>query len=171
MAAANRVTPTIESTFWHPEHLLAKYHYSEASMFSCAACELIVTGSGYSCDECNFNIHEECFTGLPTSITIPQHRHQLSLCRLCPGASRSCDVCGVTSHAGRYVYHCAMCDYNVHPRCRSLVPQRRRRNGGTRQAIKVSLKVGMFGFRVVNIMTGGVMSPVLDFIDTAIDGM
>ena len=52
----------IKSTFFHPEHLLSRYHYSEASTHSCAACELTVTGAGYSCDECAFNIHEACLS-------------------------------------------------------------------------------------------------------------
>ena len=69
----------IKSTFFHPEHLLSRYHYSEASTHSCAACELTVTGAGYSCDECAFNIHEACLS-LPLLEDLDGHPgHELTL--------------------------------------------------------------------------------------------
>ena len=157
----------IKSTFFHPQHLLTRYHYTDASTHSCAACELTVTGAGYSCDECGFNIHEACLS-LPLLVDFDGHPgHHLTLTRL--GASRWCDACRETSGAGRYMYLCAACNYDVHPRCTSLVAaqqgeRRRRRRGKTRTVIKV----GVIGFRVVDLLTGGFMSPVLDIIDAAV---
>ncbi|XP_066396501.1 protein VACUOLELESS GAMETOPHYTES-like [Miscanthus floridulus] len=105
-----------KSTFFHQEHLLSRYHYSEASTHSCAACELTVTGAGYSCDECAFNIHEACLS-LPLLVDSDGHPgHELTLTRLA-GASRWCDAGRETSGAGRYMYLCAACNYDVHPCC------------------------------------------------------
>ncbi|CAN6206058.1 unnamed protein product [Urochloa humidicola] len=97
---------TIKSKFFHPLHMLASYHYSER----------VVTGAGYSCDLCDFNIHKACFT-MPGSVSFAQHshEHELTLTRLT--GSRWCDVCKETSHAGSYMYHCAPCNYDLHPRC------------------------------------------------------
>ncbi|KAG2646752.1 uncharacterized protein LOC120695580 [Panicum virgatum] len=172
MAGAGATT-TIRSSLFHSQHPLKQYHYAEGSAYSCDACELRVTGTGYSCDECNFDIHAACL-GLPASISFAEHtQHRLELKALGPGASRRCDACGETSHAGAHVYHCATCEYNVHPRCTSLVaaPQQggaERRRGSKRRAIKMGLKIGLLG---LNILTGGTMSPVFDAIDTMFNGV
>ncbi|CAL5085536.1 unnamed protein product [Urochloa decumbens] len=172
MAAA-----TIKSTLFHPEHPLKIYHYGEGSTYSCAACELRVTGTGYRCHGCNFNIHQACLS-LPVSISVACHPgHELDLYRLNAGFSRRCDVCGVTSHAGAYMYICAACNYDVHPRCQSLAgaaqpPQAhggRRHRGRALQCAKIALRVGIFGLKVADIFTNGLMSPALDAFETMVD--
>ncbi|TVU37996.1 hypothetical protein EJB05_11343, partial [Eragrostis curvula] len=172
MAAVANASATIKSGFFHPQHPLTRYHYSEASTYPCAACERVVTGTGYRCDECNFNIHEACL-GLPGSINFGQHReHELTLGRL--GASRGCNVCRETSPAGCYMYHCSPCNYDVHPRCIFLLTRGRESNGAlkaTLKAVKVTLKIGMFGLKVANVFTGGLLSPLLHPIDYAIGNM
>ncbi|CAL5061686.1 unnamed protein product [Urochloa decumbens] len=168
MAAA-----TINSTLFHPEHPLKRYHYGEGSTYSCAACELVVTGAGYSCDECDFNIHQACLIGLPGSIAVASHPgHELTLTRL--GASRWCDVCEETSHAGAYMYICAACNYDVHPRCRSLAAAAAGAHGGKRHhhrrsALRITLKIGIVGLKVADFVTGGIMSPALDAMETMVD--
>jgi hypothetical protein len=104
MAPAATGTATIKNDFFHPQHFLTRY--SEAPSYPCAACERVVTGTGYRCDECNFNIHEACLT-LQGSMSFDQHRkdHLLTLTHL--GAfSRCCDVCKITSFVGSYMYQC-----------------------------------------------------------------
>jgi len=114
MAAAASATATIRSTYYHPQHMLTSYHYTAASTHPCAACERVVTGAGYSCDECDFNIHKACFTGLPGSICLGRTQSDhgqgllaftLALTRL--DAARACRLCEETSRAGRYMYLCA----------------------------------------------------------------
>ncbi|XP_039792790.1 uncharacterized protein LOC120658589 [Panicum virgatum] len=123
MAAAS-ATATIRSTYYHPQHMLKSYHYSDASTYPCAACERVVTGAGYSCDECDFNIHKACFTGLPGSICLGRTQSDhgqgllaftLALTRL--DAARACRLCEETSRAGRYMYLCAPLEVYLHPRC------------------------------------------------------
>jgi hypothetical protein len=109
---------TIKSTLFHPEHPLKRYNYGKASSYFCNACELMVTGTGYSCGGCDFDIHESCL-GLPGFMSASDmrhsHLHGLTLVRL--RASRYCDVCRETSRAGSYMYLCPPCNYDVHPRC------------------------------------------------------
>ncbi|CAL5085544.1 unnamed protein product [Urochloa decumbens] len=113
MAAS--ATATIKSTYYHPQHMLASYHYSDASTYTCAACERVVTGAGYGCGECGgFHIHKACFTGLPGSFSMSRS-HSFRLTRL--DASRPCVICKESSHAGRYMYLCAAFGFYVHPRC------------------------------------------------------
>ncbi|KAG2646754.1 uncharacterized protein LOC120696225 [Panicum virgatum] len=120
MTAAASATSTIRSTYYHPQHMLTSYHYTAASTHPCAACERVVTGAGYSCDECDFNIHKACFTGLPGSICLGRQSDQglaftLALTRL--AAARACGLCEETSRAGRYMYLCAPMELYLHPRC------------------------------------------------------
>ncbi|CAN6168779.1 unnamed protein product [Urochloa humidicola] len=107
---------TIKDAYFHPQHMLASYNYSDLSTHTCAACERVVTGAGYSCDECDFNIHKACFS-MPRTVSFANHsrEHELTLTRIT--GSRFCDVCKETSHAGSYMYLCMPCDYDLHPRC------------------------------------------------------
>jgi hypothetical protein len=170
--AADATAATIKSPFFHPQHFLTRY--SEASTYPCAACER-VTGTLYRCDECNFNIHEACLT-LPGSISFDQHTkkkdHLLTLTHL--GTSRCCDVCKITSAVGSYMYQCAQCDFDVHPRCTPLLAAdgtQPRQPSRTRRFIRVGLKIGMVvGLHAADTtMTGGIMWPVLAAIGLAID--
>ncbi|OEL31088.1 hypothetical protein BAE44_0007893, partial [Dichanthelium oligosanthes] len=110
----------ITSAYFHPQHCLAFYDYDGASTnYPCATCEHVITGIGYRCDECDFNIHESCL-GLPESVSFAEHsQHELTVTSI--GASRWCDLCKEMSHAGNYMYLCTLCNYNVHPKCTTLV--------------------------------------------------
>jgi hypothetical protein len=174
--AADATAAAIKSAFFHPQHLLTRYR--EAPSYPCAACERVVTGTlYYRCDECNFNIHEACLLTLPESISFDQHTkkdHMLTLTHL--GASRCCDVCKVTSAVGSYMYQCAQCDFDVHPRCTPLLapadatPQPRQPSR-TRRFIRVGLKIGMVvGLHAADMtVASGIMWPVLAAISQAID--
>ncbi|CAN6168767.1 unnamed protein product [Urochloa humidicola] len=107
---------TIWNTFFHPQHILTSYHYNQAWMCPRAACECVITGMGYRCGLCNFNIHAACLS-LPQHISFGRHRLTLTLL----GGSRWCDFCRETSHAWRYAYLCGTCNFGMHPRCLFLI--------------------------------------------------
>ncbi|CAN6363720.1 unnamed protein product [Urochloa humidicola] len=119
MAMAS-ATATIRSDYFHPQHMLAAYHYSNASTHTCDACELAVTGAGYRCDECNFHIHKACFTRpLPGSLSLGGEAHDPNWALTRLDSTRPCFLCEETSDAGRYMYMSRASDgiVCVHPRC------------------------------------------------------
>ncbi|XP_062186563.1 protein VACUOLELESS GAMETOPHYTES-like [Phragmites australis] len=173
------MAPATASNFFHPQHSVVSYNYDDgSSTYNCAACKRIVTGTGYRCDECDFNIHEACFS-LPRSISFDQHpEHKLTLTRLT--ASRSCEVCKDTSHEGRYLYRCVPCSFHVHPRCipalddgaqhqqPSPPPPQGWGQNVAHTALKWGIKASLYG---ANVATGGVLSPVVDVLQTAADAL
>ncbi|CAN6206050.1 unnamed protein product [Urochloa humidicola] len=70
------------------------------------------------------------------------------------------------------------CNYDVHPRCRSRAaaaqppPQAqggRRRRGKALRSIKNAFKIFIFGVKVADFFTGGIMSPALDALEIMVD--
>jgi hypothetical protein len=62
----------------------------------------------------------------------------------------------------------------VHPRCTPLLAAggtQPRQPSRTRSNIILGLRIGMVGLNMVDTMTGGFMSPVLDAMNEAIDNM
>ncbi|KAF0909261.1 hypothetical protein E2562_032971 [Oryza meyeriana var. granulata] len=155
----------------HAGHSLTKHHYGgERPACVCALCERIIAGAGYRCGgECGgFNVHESCLS-LPMRVAFDQHpAHALELSLLT--ASRWCDACRVASHAGRCMYRCAACGFDVHPRCTSVLDgeQHGRKRAVVKRVGKAALKVGLFGLRVADAVTGGFGSPLIDVIETAL---
>uniref|UniRef100_A0A0E0EE83 Phorbol-ester/DAG-type domain-containing protein n=1 Tax=Oryza meridionalis TaxID=40149 RepID=A0A0E0EE83_9ORYZ len=150
----------------HPEHSLTRHHYGgEGHACVCALCERIIAGAGYRCGEqCGgFDAHEACLS-LPMRIAVVEHpAHELTLSLLT--ASRWCDACRVASHAGCCVYRCVACDFDVHARCTSLLDgeqQHGRKRGVAKRVGMAALRMGFFGLRVADAVTGGFGSPVIE---------
>uniref|UniRef100_A0A0E0LN66 Phorbol-ester/DAG-type domain-containing protein n=1 Tax=Oryza punctata TaxID=4537 RepID=A0A0E0LN66_ORYPU len=160
----------------HPAHSLTRHHYGgeERPARVCALCERIIAGgaTGYRCGECGgFDAHEACLSSLPMRVAFDGHpAHELTLSLLT--ASRWCDACRVASHAGCCVYRCEACDFDVHARCTSLLDhhqqQHGRKRGVAKRVGKAALRMGFFGLRVADAVTGGFGSPVIDVIETAL---
>uniref|UniRef100_A0A0E0AMJ7 Phorbol-ester/DAG-type domain-containing protein n=1 Tax=Oryza glumipatula TaxID=40148 RepID=A0A0E0AMJ7_9ORYZ len=157
----------------HPGHSLTRHHYGgeEGHACVCALCERIIAGAGYRCGECGgFDAHEACLS-LPMRVAFVGHpAHELTLSLLT--ASRWCDACRVASHAGCCVYRCVACDFDVHARCTSLLDgeqQHGRKRGVARRVGMAALRMGLFGLRVADAVTGGFGSPVIEVIETALN--
>ncbi|XP_047937709.1 uncharacterized protein LOC125185249 [Salvia hispanica] len=77
-------------------------------------------GDSYTCNICNYWIHERCAL-LPESKDFPHHHHPLSLAfSLPPEYIRyefDCAICNTTLPLRRWVYHCHLCRYVVHLNC------------------------------------------------------
>ncbi|GJN11059.1 hypothetical protein PR202_ga29222 [Eleusine coracana subsp. coracana] len=175
MEATNNAT--VKSTFYHPQHLLSSFQYSGtgSSIYACAVCELRVTGTGYRCESCDFNIHESCFRLPQSHSAADRHPHELTLTRL--DASQRCDLCKETSHVGRYLYCCAPCNYAIHPRCTTLLanaqPQgeRRRVNNGTLCFMLNCASRVLAVCHAVDILFGNMLAPVIEPLKAAVDEM
>ncbi|BAT02598.1 protein VACUOLELESS GAMETOPHYTES [Oryza sativa Japonica Group] len=159
------------SCFYHPQHLVREHRYGAKSAgVACTACERRITGDGYRCRKCDFNIHHACLA-LPVSASVDEHReHALTLSSL--AASGTCNTCKVTSQAGCYLYRCAPCGFNVHPRCMPPPSQQQQQEeAGTawEQTVQVGKGILQFGFFVLratdDMTTGGLASPVIDVME------
>lgn len=108
--------------FSHPEHelkLRESYHLPRL----CDLCGDKLTGGGYSCQRrlCDFDLHEECAKYPETLRSFFAHPwHGLTLART--DGQRVCDVCREEVPADVFLYSCAPCGFDVHPRC-SRLPQ------------------------------------------------
>uniref|UniRef100_A0A0D9X1D5 Uncharacterized protein n=1 Tax=Leersia perrieri TaxID=77586 RepID=A0A0D9X1D5_9ORYZ len=132
----------------HPGHQLMEHDYGsgEGAHYCCNLCERVIFGAGYRCADdakCGgFDIHKACLS-LPMRITFNAHREHGDLTLSLLTAGRWCGICYVYSHAG--------C-------CRDVA----------KSVGKAALKVGFFGLRVADAVTGGFGSPVIDVVETAL---
>ncbi|OEL30846.1 hypothetical protein BAE44_0008135 [Dichanthelium oligosanthes] len=115
------------SHFLHPDHELKlrdDYHIPH----SCDLCGEKLAGSGYSCHRrlCGFDLHQECAMYPETLSSFFVHPwHDLTLSRTADDGgspARVCHVCRQDVPAGVFLYRCAPCGFDMHPRC-SRLPQ------------------------------------------------
>ena len=103
--------------------LFAKAHDHQISLipriisFNCDACGLAGDRSPYSCQQCDFMIHQSCID-LPEIINVNRHEHRLSRrLQLSPG-SWICGICHKKVDWSCGAYSCSICpDYAIHSRC------------------------------------------------------
>ncbi|CAN6968002.1 unnamed protein product [Brassica oleracea var. botrytis] len=103
--------------------LFAKAHDHQISLipriisFNCDACGLAGDRSPYSCQQCDFMIHQSCID-LPEIINVNRHEHRLSRrLQLSPG-SWICGFCHKKVDWSCGAYSCSICpDYAIHSRC------------------------------------------------------
>ncbi|KAH7523347.1 hypothetical protein FEM48_Zijuj06G0001200 [Ziziphus jujuba var. spinosa] len=96
--------------FGHPQHPLSKLNLPDR--FTCSGCKEHGAGKRYTCQQCDFQLHDFC--ALPPSALCrnPFHyQHQLVFYSK-PGACGECK----RRRSGR-MYHCSVCDYHVHAVC------------------------------------------------------
>ncbi|EYU35257.1 hypothetical protein MIMGU_mgv1a024781mg, partial [Erythranthe guttata] len=102
----------------HPEHLLKPFYIPNE--FLCDGCDQLGSGPTYSCEACNFDLHEICAT-CPSTIQSGFHpKHPLTLVNK-PVANRVCDLCG--DFVCGLFYTCRTCAFDVHPLCTQLPVQ------------------------------------------------
>ena len=105
--------------FTHP-HELVKTQKEET--FKCKMCEFPGSGNRYSCNLCNFNLHEDCFSCPPIIhyFAHPMHELTLSPSNSIFSRNKHCDLC--LDHVHGYSYRCDPCKFNVHLPC-LLMPE------------------------------------------------
>ncbi|XP_047982842.1 uncharacterized protein LOC125223644 [Salvia hispanica] len=106
----------------HPQHELRFSKKTRWCPFPCDACGAIEKGDSYTCNICDYWIHESCAL-LPLSADFPHHHptHYLSLAFGVPSVyieyQFECAICNKTLPLRRWVYHCNLCSYVVHTNC------------------------------------------------------
>ncbi|CAF2069024.1 unnamed protein product [Brassica napus] len=85
--------------------------------FDCDACGMAGHRSPYSCQQCDFMIHQSCID-LPEIINVNRHEHRLSRClHLSPG-SWICGFCHKKVDWSYGAYSCSICpNYAIHSKC------------------------------------------------------
>lgn len=104
----------------HPQHRLV--HLNLPHPFICVGCKEYGAGSRFTCQQCNFELHDFCALAPPVLKAHPLHsQHQLVFTRK-PGKGgllrSKCDVCGKSAKG--YMFHCSACSFQLHPCCAML---------------------------------------------------
>ncbi|XP_021717802.1 uncharacterized protein LOC110685561 [Chenopodium quinoa] len=104
----------------HPQHRMVQVNLPNP--FTCMGCKEYGAGSRFTCQQCNFELHDFCALAPPVLKAHPLHsQHQLVFTPK-PGKGgllrSKCDVCGKSPKG--YLFHCSACSFQLHPCCAML---------------------------------------------------
>ncbi|KAI3832477.1 hypothetical protein MKX03_008983 [Papaver bracteatum] len=104
----------------HPCKLLMTNH--RQSPYICDGCNQIGLGLSFSCERCNYDLHQDCISA-SSSMRHPFYKTcNFKFYDSPPGErERFCDGCG--GDIKGYVYHCDQSDRDLHPCCSKLPNQ------------------------------------------------
>ncbi|KAF8014975.1 hypothetical protein BT93_H0695 [Corymbia citriodora subsp. variegata] len=106
----------------HPRHHLSKINLPD--LFTCAGCREDGAGKRYTCQECDFHLHEFCALASPNQVlkSHPFHYQHDLFFHSKPAksgiAKSRCDVCGKPIKG--YAFRCGTCSFEMHPCCEML---------------------------------------------------
>lgn len=106
--------------FSHPQHPLSQVDLPD--LFTCAGCKEFGAGIRFTCQQCDFQLHEFCALAPQALKRHPFHsQHQLSFFSkpVKGGVSKTkCDVCSKPIKG--YAFRCGACSFQMHPCCSKL---------------------------------------------------
>ncbi|XP_021836589.2 protein VACUOLELESS GAMETOPHYTES isoform X1 [Spinacia oleracea] len=105
----------------HPHHRMVQVNLPNP--FTCMGCKEYGAGSRFTCQQCNFELHDFCALAPPVLKAHPLHsQHQLIFTSRPAGKAgllrSKCDVCGKSAKG--YMFHCSACSFQLHPCCAML---------------------------------------------------
>ncbi|KAL3505533.1 hypothetical protein ACH5RR_035374 [Cinchona calisaya] len=107
----------------HPKHPLAQKTLPE--LFVCGGCKEYGAGKRFTCQECDFQLHDFCALSPPSLRDHPLHaQHELVFHSRPKQAGISwakCDICGKSSKG--FTFRCRACSFQMHPCCAMLSSQ------------------------------------------------
>ena len=114
----------VHPRFLHFSHNHPLTFYNDTTFARmCKGCgERLRRSPRYSCDRCNFLLHQSCFE-LPLELQPAIHsEHRLKLHQKPPydGGTCTCSCCNMTCKW--FVYHCSLCKFDLDIKCASLPP-------------------------------------------------
>ncbi|PKI35747.1 uncharacterized protein LOC116212896 [Punica granatum] len=108
--------------FGHPQHPLA--HIYQPDLFTCSGCKEHGAGKRFSCQHCDYQLHEFCAVAPQALEGHPLHvQHQLLFYSkpVKGGMTKSkCEACGKSIKG--YAFRCVPCNFQLHPCC-AMLPQ------------------------------------------------
>ncbi|CAI9259312.1 unnamed protein product [Lactuca saligna] len=109
--------------FTHSHHPISLVNLSE--LFTCSGCKERGAGKRFSCQECDFQLHDFCALSPPLLKAHPLHvQHQLVFhSKPKTGGIRwpTCNVCGKATRG--FTFRCNFCHFQMHPCCAMLSDQ------------------------------------------------
>ncbi|XP_074263981.1 uncharacterized protein LOC141586589 [Silene latifolia] len=104
----------------HPQHKMV--HLNLPNPFTCMGCKEYGAGPRFTCQQCNFELHDFCALAPRVLKAHPLHSQHQLLFNPKPGKGgilrSKCDVCGKPTRG--YLFHCSACSYQLHPSCAML---------------------------------------------------
>ncbi|TXG49736.1 hypothetical protein EZV62_025611 [Acer yangbiense] len=105
----------------HPsnlDHELELKSYDKVYIYN--GCKELGIGSRYRCEQCDFDLHEDCMFPKPTTHHALFKNSTFKFFSQSPGGhcERYCDACG--KHVRGFVYHCEEQGWDLHPSCVNL---------------------------------------------------
>ena len=103
----------------HPEHELKLKKYEKP--YICNGCKEHGVGQRYRCEECGYELHEDCMFTTPTKSRKLFKNSTFKFYKQHPRKSndkRYCVACG--KRVKGFVYHCPEIDKDLHPCCSNL---------------------------------------------------
>jgi len=102
----------------HPSHPHDLVLGSAEEPYQCDGCKEVGFGPCFKCEQCNFNLHEECAMPEPSAFHPFFSKCDFRFYENAPGSSdRFCDACGKDVRG--FVYQCSH-ENDLHPCCMKL---------------------------------------------------
>ncbi|KAL2895122.1 Diacylglycerol kinase theta [Bienertia sinuspersici] len=104
----------------HPQHRMV--HVNLPNPFICMGCKEYGAGSRFTCQQCNFELHDFCALAPPVLKAHPLHSQHQLVFNPKPGKGgflrSKCDLCGKSTKG--YIFNCSACNFQLHPCCAML---------------------------------------------------
>ncbi|CAK9325080.1 unnamed protein product [Citrullus colocynthis] len=106
--------------FSHPRHRLSRMCLPD--LFTCSGCKEYGAGNRFSCQQCDFQLHDFCAFSPPALKAHPFHSHHHLLFYSKPvkgGIMQSkCEICAKPIKG--FAFRCGVCSFQMHPCCAML---------------------------------------------------
>ncbi|XP_022747116.1 uncharacterized protein LOC111296900 isoform X2 [Durio zibethinus] len=102
----------------HPQHPISQTHLPD--LFTCSACKEYGAGERFTCNDCDYQLHDFCAFAPPALKRHPIHPlHKIIFFPKPGGILKSrCDICAKPTMG--CVFRCTVCSFQMHPCCAML---------------------------------------------------
>ncbi|XP_052479534.1 uncharacterized protein LOC128031972 [Gossypium raimondii] len=115
----NDMPMQVQSSLFHPHHILHPRPFFNAGEVRCYACRTKVNGFSFYCNKCDVDLHVSCAKYRTRATKHSCHPHNLLQLGKSIIKRISCRACG-RKNCNDSLFSCRKCDFNVHPKCMPL---------------------------------------------------